>query len=616
MNQEKNMNKGILPPAEAVVTREDVERAAQTLRKYRAGKRSLERRIVENEQWWKLRHWNHLRSGHGNPSDPKPASGWLVNVCLSKHADAMDAFPTCVCLPREPDDRRLADTMSDVLPVVLEQNDYEQVYGDCWWYKIKHGASCKGIFWDPERQGGLGDIAIRRIDLLNLFWEPGITDLQKSRNVFHVELCDDDLLTERWPQLRGKLGHGRSELTRYLCDDAVDTSRKSAVVDWYYRKNGALHFCKFAGGEVLFSSENAGMPYWYAHGRYPFVLDVLFPEEGTPAGYGYIDLCKDAQEQIDLMGNAILKNTLAAASPRWFIRSDGAINEEEYLDFTQPFVHTNATLGQDSILPVAVNPLSDIYVSCLDRKIEELKQVSGNRDAANGGTQSGVTAASAIAAMQEQAGKLSRDQIAASYRAFREECLLTIELMRQFYDAPRCFRVTGRDGERFVRFDNTALLPRPQGSVFGIELGDRVPLLDLKITAQRQSGYSKAAYNELALQLYRLGFFDPARSEQALQCLEIMDFEGREAVTRSIAQAGAAYRAARAAEAAERASAALGAPFKESWREAAEGIERAKAADGNAKALPETTRSGELQAKEHPFVARARRTAREASQPR
>ena len=35
---------------------EEVRKAQETLREYRRGKANLERRIVENEQWWKLRH--------------------------------------------------------------------------------------------------------------------------------------------------------------------------------------------------------------------------------------------------------------------------------------------------------------------------------------------------------------------------------------------------------------------------------------------------------------------------------------------------------------------------------------------------------------------------------
>ena len=574
-----------------IIGQEELAKARETLRKYKTGKANLERRIVENEQWWKLRHWQQMR--HGGANDPKPASGWLVNVCMSKHADAMDAYPECVCLPREPDDRRAAQLLSSILPVVLEQNEYETVYSDCWWYKIKHGASCKGIFWDQSLLGGLGDIAIRRVDLLHLFWEPGVTDIQRSRNVFHTELRDNDQLEAEYPQLRGKLAGQGMALTRYLYDDAVDTAHKSVVVDWYYKKregwNSVLHFCKFVGDTLLYSSENEGRP-WYAHGKYPFVFDVLFPEEGTPAGFGYIDLCKDAQEQIDLMNNAILKNTLAAATPRWFIRNDGAINEEEYLDWTAPFVHTNASLGQDAILPVTVSGLNDVYVACLNNKITELKEVSGNRDVANGGTVSGVTAASAIAAMQEQAGKLSRDQIQGAYRAFRAEMLLVIELMREFYDAPRCFRISGGFGaDGFVSFYNRGLQPQPQGSDFGVDLGARTPLFDIQVHAQRQNAYSKAVYNELGLQLYQLGFFNPEMAPQALQCLEIMDFQGRYAVMGRIARQAAQYQAQKAT---------------------------AQPAAAAETSLPEADRLGRLREKEHPVVERARAAARDAARPR
>ena len=81
---------------------EAVRAAAEVLRRYRAGKQNLDRRIIDNEQFWKLRHWEQMeKEGRGgNPHDPRPASGWLVNCILSKHADAMDSYPEPTVLPR------------------------------------------------------------------------------------------------------------------------------------------------------------------------------------------------------------------------------------------------------------------------------------------------------------------------------------------------------------------------------------------------------------------------------------------------------------------------------------------------------------------------------------
>ena len=63
------------------------------------------------------------------------------------------------------------------MPVILEQNDFEETYSDVLWQKLQQGTGIYGVFWDKDKLGGLGDIAIRKIDALNIFWEPGISDI-------------------------------------------------------------------------------------------------------------------------------------------------------------------------------------------------------------------------------------------------------------------------------------------------------------------------------------------------------------------------------------------------------------------------------------------------------
>ena len=540
------------------IGREQIRAALETLRRYRAGKTNLERRIIENEEFWKLRHWEHVPEQ--GTTGLKTKSAWLVNVILSKHADAMDAYPEPACLPRAADDAAEAELLSKVVPVILAQNDFAGVWSDNWWKKLKAGVAFYGVFWDREKQNGLGDVTVARVDPLNLFWEPGITDLQRSRNLFHVELADNEALLERWPQLESQLRGGGFSTSRYLYDDSVDTSDKTPVIDWYYKKRegnrSVLHYVKFVGETVLFSTENeeskkeevrskkfegdeaanssflpltSSLPSrgLYDHGLYPFFADVLFPEEGTPAGFGYVDICKDAQRQIDLMNNAIVANCVAAATPRWLKRGDDGINEEEYADWTRPFVHVQGSIEENALRQITVAPLSGIYLSILSSKINEIKETSGNRDVNNGGAGGGVTAASAIAAMQEQSGKLSRDQIQNSYRCFRQVVGCVIALIRQFYDTPRKLRITGPTGDvEFLRFDNTML-------------GAGEPTeLDIEVTAQKQSSYNKLSYNEMAMQFFQMGFFRPDLAEQALAALDMMDFKGRDELRRRLAENG------------------------------------------------------------------------------
>ncbi len=514
---------------------EEVEKSLSLLKKYKEGKTSLESRIVDNEQWFKLRHWEQLRSSGGDEN----ASAWLFNSIANKHADAMDNYPSVTCLPREASDEKAADILSQVLPVIFERNGFEKIYSDAWWYKLKAGTAVYGVFWNPLKSNGLGDIEIKQVDILNLFWEPGIKDIQKSKNIFHVELMDNDALVSLYPQLSGKLGSSNIELAHYVYDDNVDTTEKSAVVDRYYKiiRNGMeiVHYCKICNGQLLYASENDPEYMergFYDHGKYPFVFDTLFVEEGTPCGFGYIDIMKDAQKQIDVLSNSLVKRASMAISPRYFINSSGAVNEEEFADWSNNFVHVSGSnLGEDSIREIRLSGIPEIYLGVLNSKVDELKETSGNRDFSQGGVSSGVTAASAIAALQEAGSKLTRDMVKGGFRAFSEINMLAIELIRQFYDEPRFFRILGENGEReFISYDNSHIKIRNQGVAFGEEIFLRKPVFDIKVSADKASPFSKISQNELALQLYGAGMFNPENRAQALLAISMMDFEGKSAL--------------------------------------------------------------------------------------
>ena len=524
---------------------EEVARAEQILQKYKVGKAALDQRLVDNELWFRMGHWKNYQ----NPmmeGKPQPSSGWLFNSIANKHADAMDNYPAPNVLPRAPDDEQTARVLSSVLPVVLEQADYEQVYSDTWWRKLKQGTGVKGVFWDPEQRGGVGEITVRPMNLLMLYWEPGVDDIQASPNFFSLSLEDTDQLTERWPQLEG---HSTSalEVPHYLHDGGLDTNGKSVVVDWYYKKRNAegrrvLHYCKFCNGVVLYASENdpeyAGRGF-YDHGQYPFVFDPLFVEEDSPAGFGYIDVMKECQTAIDRMNHAMDENVLLSSKQRYVLSDAAGVNEEELADFSRDIVHVVGRLGDDSFRPLQTTGLQGNSLSYRNSRIEELKEISGNRDMTQGGTAGGVTAASAIAALQEAGSKLSRDMLKSAYRAFAKECYLIMDLMRQFYDEERVFRIIGETGRsEFVHFSGAALRAQALPDVGGVELGSREPIFDIVVSAEKKSTFSRLSQNETAKECYQLGFFAPRNADAALAALEMMDFEGIEKVRQRVRQNG------------------------------------------------------------------------------
>lgn len=561
--------KGQVMPPEAMATRatpigsEQLKELTQILQKYKSGKAITEQRIIASENWWKLRN----ASTEQNDTDLVKKgfvskSGWLHNVIVSKHADAMEAYPEPNILPREEGDRGEARMLSAIIPCVLEQNNFEETYDDAMWRKMKGGTAVYKVVWAKDKLNGLGDISVECANILNLFWEPGITDIQKSRYFFHTELCDKDLLEERYPeQLKDGLKNSAFISSKFLYDDNVDTENKATVIECYYHKfiNGknTLQYVKYVNDVVLYATENDMEPQMdergqvkppmalaglYDHGLYPYVFDALFPIEGSPCGYGYVDICQNPQTEIDMLKTCFLKNARVGAVPRFFSRGDGTINEEEFLNLENPIVHAVGGIDDNALRPIDHKPIDGSYLNLLQWDVNELRETSGNTETSTGNVSSGVTAASAIAALQEASGKGSRDSTLSAYRAYSEIVELCIELIRQFYNMPRKFRILGQYGaEQYIKYTNEGIQPQHQGMDFGQDMGTRLPMFDVRVSAQKKNTYTKVTQNELALQFFQFGFFNPQMTDQALMCLDLMEFDGRDGVMQKVAQNGTMF---------------------------------------------------------------------------
>ncbi|GHV07286.1 hypothetical protein FACS1894217_07780 [Clostridia bacterium] len=434
---------------------EQISLAAQTLIEYKTAKLALERRVLEDEKWYKMRHWDVMRTA-ADAGRPEPASAWLFNVIVNKHADVMDHYPTPEVLPRARDDEKEAKNLSAILPAILDRCSFQQKYSDNWWEKLKHGTAIYGAFWNPLLENGRGDVDVRQIDLLNIFWEPEVSDIQQSKNLFIVELAERDALPD-------DINDG--DLARFFSDPL---GKRVAVVDWYYKRAGVLHYCKFCGDKVLFSSENQrGFENgFYAHGRYPVVFDKLFPEKATPTGFGYISVCKNPQLYIDKLGQNILEASLMGSRVRYFVSESANVNEAEFMDFSKPLVRVAGNIDDSRLRQIQINPPVPAYLEVYRMKVDEMKETSGNRDFNSGGAGNGVTAAAAITAIQTAGGKLSRDMITAAFRAYADIGYLCVELIRQFYGDKRVFRVNNRDGYSFMDYSNAGM----RGSVFDLKI--------------------------------------------------------------------------------------------------------------------------------------------------
>ncbi len=511
------------------LSKDEVSGMLAAFKVYREAKESKDRNIIENEGWFKGEHWKYISGSDKNAQSFRPAGSYLLNGIWHRHAEAMDNFPQPYLLEREKGDRKMAEELSKVVPLILEKNGFKSVYSDMWWYKLKQGSGVYGVFWDNSLENGLGDISIKKIDLLRFYCEPYIDNIQDSRYIFVLSLLDSAAAKMRYPNADLKRNSDAVSLKGYFGTE--DTQGKIVLIDCYERTKtesgrNVVHLTKIIGEKAVYSSKTdpalceCGI---YAHGLYPFVIDTLIPVEGSPFGMGMIDVGKNAQAQIDKLEYLIERNALISSRQRFLVKRDGGIDPQKLSDLSVDFIECDRNVDDSSIRPLQAAPPSQTIISCRENKITELKEIIGNRDFAQGDTQKGVTAYAAISALQQAASKLSRDAINASYRAFSDVVYMVIELISQFYTEERSFRITGEDGKvSYLSIGGKKAAPLSAA------------IFDIEVIAQKKNAFDTAAHNELILELYRSGAFSAENKEGTVAAINSMILENKQSIIRSI----------------------------------------------------------------------------------
>lgn len=547
-------------PTEPHFTPDKVSEVLQILHEYKDGKTTVDMKATENQEWWRLRHWNVIQGKtEAGKAKVEVGSAWAVNSILNKHADFMDSFPKANVLAREADDEEEAQILSKILPAIEEHTDAEQVYNTAGYDFLIDGTAITAVLWDPMAHDGMGDIKKTNVDIHNVFWQPGIEDIQQSKYFFDVSVADVNDVKLQYPDIAEKIGGGKQGfITEYIHDDNINHQNDIEIINCYYKKlemrpviinidpqtvathltpREILHMAIIIGDQCVFCSEDNPeyQDGFYKHGKYPYVFRKCFPVKDSPCGFGYLDIMKYPQRDIDKLDQAIMKNTMMKAKPRWWVKKNADINKEAFADWNEEIVEVGSGDLGSAVQQMDVDTLPAIVETHLEAKIDELKEISGNRDFSQGSTASGVTAASAIAALQEAGSKLSRDINKAMYRGSREEYYLEIELIRQFYTEPRTFRIDDGTGRyEYMDYSNVNIAPQDITTPEGTR--HKKSIFDLEVSAEKQSPFSRASQNETAKELYQMGLFAPDNATSALVCLDMMEFEGKEKIKQQIQQ--------------------------------------------------------------------------------
>ena len=502
------------------------ERAYGLFREFRSAYLSEWSRLERCERMYRGDHWHDVPQT--DPNEPRPVTPIIQSTVENLKAELMDRLPEAVILPESPADKEVAHVIEAIIKQNHDADGYAKEYRKLVHDLLVGGYCVQEVGYDNSLNGGLGGAFLRHVDTRSILFDPLSTETQEGRAVFKISLKTREYICSHYPKSAPFLttdAFGRPDAVE---DGILHADRMDAVLflEYWWREYDAeteryqVHMAQMAGNQVLADSREAKPDGLFEHGLYPFVVTPLFTRKGSCLGLGIVDMFETQQKYADKLDQIVLKNALMASHNKLLVTEASGFDTEDLRDWSKE-VHTGESLN--GVTWFSTPPLPAYIIGYIGSIRESIKQESGANEFSRGSVTGGVTAASAIAAMQEMSNKRARMIARVLHESFRDAVRLEIEVEREFNFFTRRVNVTV-DGELKECTFESAMLMRRTGS--GKTL---LPIeFCISIKAQQETKYAAMSQNELALRMLQSGMMTPA------QAVELMVFEGKDQLLKQI----------------------------------------------------------------------------------
>ena len=432
-----------------------------------------------------------------SPGEYTPQLPQLVTSIRNAVADMCDNVPQVVFLPETSRLDAMARDLTDVMGYTLERRQFMQTYRQVCEDKFVTGLGIYQIFWDESLEPG-GGIDVIRWPAEALYLDPAVDDYRHGRAVFKLSRHPMSWFADHYPDQAAYIGNDDPWLTTQpgLDDDEVMVH----LIEYWYRsydaaKGGyAIHVAHIAGDVLLDASEIHSPQGLYRHGSYPFVLDGY-----RQVGGRYLGMIDDLYP-LQLAANRYARyedrNARLSARQRFLVNEASGLRAEDVADCDREIL-TARTINESAIRQLTIAPLNPQITAAKLRYLEMIKEESGQNVFNRGETGGGVTAASAIEALQEAGNKISRSNLSSTAQAITSLSGQALWLMCQFYQPRRAFYITGRPGGLTGLLSAARVIELGSRDIFG---GFDHPPYFARIQIRRSNPLSIQARNETILQ--------------------------------------------------------------------------------------------------------------------
>lgn len=480
-------------------------------------------RLKSCEQMYQGNHWEGVEQADEN--EPRPTMPIIFSTIENIKADLTDEYPEAVIMPEGPADDLLAKTLTQVVAQTLDAGDYDAEYDKGNHDILVGGYKIEEIGWDASLNFGYGGAFVRHQSNENVMFDPLCANIQDGRAVFKFDRLPKEWFEQHYPKHYKYMTGDEDKIpTEHGEHGVVESKEKSGfmlLLEAWFRLYDAekhrysVHMVKLAGGQVLENSYNEKPEGYFLHGMYPFVVTPLYEIKGSPLGLGVVDMFSNAQKYADKVDQVILKNAITAGRSRMLVQN-GSADIADLSDYAKEVVEVDNLGG---ITWLQDKPLPSYILSYMMSTRQAIKEESGSNDFSRGNSTGGVTAASAITALQEMSSKRSRMEVRRCHYGFKQSVRMLIEVMREFEVTDREIDITINGQPVKVIANKLMYKTASDSKALPIEF-------KVSIKPVRETRFTKMANNELILQFCSMfqGQLDP------VILLEAMEFAGQEVV--------------------------------------------------------------------------------------
>jgi hypothetical protein len=426
-----------------------------------------------------------------------------VNNCI---ADQMDNMPEATMAPERPGLEETATDLTDVVRFILDQNDYEAIHRRRVEDFFVTGSSVTQVCWDEDMDGGKGDVALIRWPLEAFLWDPFAETIQSARALMKVSWHPLGWFRDHYPEA-GKYVTGEDQSRHAVgqhdaqLEAGNDDEAQAMLVEYWYRTYDAkknrysINVAYMAGGALLDSFEDV-----YDHGMYPFIVDAMTPIEGLPVGEGLVMELAPMMRYVNRYAHYIDENLRMSSKNRALVRRNANLDVNALRNWQENIIQGD-DISPDAVQWFQSKPLSGMAPQQMLQFQSDIKQDSGQNQFTRGETAGGVTAASAISALQEAGGKITRLRTAVLNQGFKDMVEQVMWLVSQFYGDKKARMITGRDGKpREVDMSAKHLMGDGKASKGKLP----APPYHVQIQISRRNPLRVQAQNELFIQAYTM----------------------------------------------------------------------------------------------------------------